>query len=164
MDDIIREPYQLSIWERKESNNEENFLMIIGSDSMDTPYKARKPIVRSNINGDKTLLFTLYINYFDSDVGEFIKNPFIDYLHNETLVKLHRGLDPEKGWDEFIIKDIQENSEAKTITYTAKRACVIELGKTGYGLTFNSELMNNTGTATYLAEKIFEGTDWKVEV
>ena len=104
MAELMKEPYELSIWERKPSG--EKFLMTIGSDSMTSPYKANNPIVRTNVNGEKILSFTLYTKFFDNEIGEFVKNPFIDYLHNEVLLKLHRGLIPDKGWSEFIVKDI----------------------------------------------------------
>ncbi len=158
MSEIIRENYELSIWERK-NTSDENLLMIIGSSSMTSPYRATQPIVKTNVNGEKTLVFNLYSRYFDNEIGEFVKNPFINYIHNEALIKLRRGT----KWYEFIIKDINESSDSKVFTYTAKGAEALELGKTGYGLTFNSELMNNTGTAVELTRKIFEGTDWYVE-
>ena len=163
MGDLIREKYQLSVWEKKPSKADK-FIMIIGSDSMVSPYRATAPHLKTKVNGEKILTFTLYSRYFDSEIGEFVDNPFINYLHNEVLVKLHRGTEPTEGWEEFIIKDIQEDSQAKSFTYTAKGAQALELGKSGYSLTFSQELMNNTGTVTQLGEQVVKGTDWKINV
>lgn len=163
MSELIKEKYSLGVWERKPSKLD-NFIMIIGSDSMTSPYRATTPHIKTKVNGEKILTFTLYSRYFDNDIGEFVDNPFINYLHNETLIKLHRGNNPEENWDEFIIKDISEDSQAKSFTYTAKGAHALELGKTGYSLTFNQELMNNTGTVTQLGEKVVEGTEWEIDI
>lgn len=159
MAELIIRDYELSLWERK-NINDEKFQLILGSNSITMPYKATNVTLKRKVNGEKILTFTLYTRYFDSEIGDFKDNPLIEYLHNECLLKLRR----KNKWQEFIIKDIKESSDAKSFVYTAKSAEAIELGKTGYGLTFNSELMNNTGTAIEIAEKIFTGTDWKVDV
>lgn len=173
MSELIKEKYSLSVWERKASEgrdeetgkiiDNDKFIMIIGSDSMTSPYRATTPHIKTKVNGEKILTFTLYSRYFDNDIGEFVDNPFVNYLHNEILIKLHRGNEPAEGWEEFIIKDISEDSQTKSFTYTAKGAHALELGKTGYSLVFSQELMNNTGTVTQLGEKVVEGTDWKID-
>ena len=136
---------------------------VIGSSSMTVPYRIVNPMVRNNVNGDKTLSFSLYSRYLDEETGDFVDNPFVKFLHNETYLKLHRGENPTEGWEEYVIKNISENSTNSLYTYTAKRASIIELSKTGYNLEFSSELMNNQGTAIELTQKVLEGTDWSID-
>lgn len=162
MADILKGPYQLSLWERR-PDGEEKYIMLIGSDSMTTPYKAQNVIIKTKVNTEKILTFSLYFKYFDNEIGAFRENPLCSYLHNECLLKLHRGNIPDKGWSEFVIKDIQESSDSKVFTYTAKNAFQLEMAKTGYGITLSSDLMNNMGTAVQLTKKIFEDSDWEVE-
>jgi hypothetical protein len=57
----------------------------------------------------------MYYEYIDNITGEKIHNPFIDYLINETKIKLHF----ENKWYDFVIKDIQENSTEKYYTFLA---------------------------------------------
>lgn len=143
----------------------ENKLYIIGSNSMVAPNRAINPVVKTKVNGDKTLTFSLYSKYFDSERGDFVENPFIKILHNESYLKLRRGDEDEKDvkWEEYIVKNITENSANKIYTYTAKRAAAIELGKTGYNLEFSTELMNNQGTAVELTKQVFANSDWVID-
>ena len=141
----------------------ERKLFTIGSDLLTAPNRATTPIVKTNVNGEKTLTFSLYSKYFDSDLGDFTTNPFVKALHNESYIKLRRGFGDDAKWEEYIVKNIAENSSTKTFTYTAKRAAAIDLGKTGYNLEFSPELMNNQGTAVELAKQVFSGTDWIID-
>lgn len=144
-------------WIRKERK-----IYTIGSDTMTAQTKAINPIVKTKINGEKILTFSLYSRFFDEEIGEFRDNPFIKFLSNEVYLKLYRKNETPE-WEEYIIKDVSENSENKTFTYTAKRASIIELSKSGYSLEFKAELMNNQGTAIELAKQVFAGTDWEVD-
>lgn len=141
----------------------ENKLCVIGSNDMTSENRIVNPTIKTNVNGEKTLTFTLYSRYFDADIGEFVNNNFVDLLHSESYLKLRRGFGNNAKWEEYIVKNIAENSENKTYTYTAKRAAAIELGKTGYDLEFSEELMNNQGTAIELTKQVFAGSDWTVE-
>ena len=76
-----------------------------------------------------------------------------------TRVKLKYGDD----WYDFVIKQVQENSENNTFTYTCKDLFVNELGKTGYDVELNIELSNNMGTVTELGERILDGSTWTVD-
>lgn len=141
----------------------ERKLFTIGSDLLTSLNRATTPIVKTNVNGEKTLTFSLHSKYFDSDLGDFTTNPFVKALHNESYIKLRRGFGDDAKWEEYIVKNIAENSSTKTFTYTAKRAAAIDLGKTGYNLEFSPELMNNQGTAVELTKQVFSGTDWIVD-
>ena len=66
-------------------------------------------------------------------------------------------------WYDFVIKQVQENSETNTFTYTCKDLFVNELGKTGYDVELNVELQNNMGTVTELGKAILNGSTWTVD-
>ena len=174
MSNILKKPYEISLWEDilekvniKDSETsevtvkqyyKESQVAIIGSDTMNTPIRAYNPILTQNTNGSSTLTFTINSKYYD-DNGELIDNPFVDLLVNERKVKLRY----DGEWYDFIIKSIQENSENETFTYTAKDLFINELSKNGFNLQLDTELENNQGTITKLAEYTLAETDWQVD-
>ena len=165
MGDILKKPYEISIWEdigigegEEKRYFEEELIAVIGSDTMDTPIKAMKPILSMNINGVKTLTFSIFSRYLDEDQNEMVENPFISLLVNERKLKLHY----DGEWYDFVIKNIQENSTDNTFTYTAQDLHIDELSKTGFQIELNSELENNQGTVIELGERILEGSDWRL--
>jgi hypothetical protein len=107
----------------------------------------------------------MYSHYLDELSGEFYSNPFIGLLFNERKVKLRYGALGAKGtkWYDFVIKNVQENSETKTYTYTAKDLFVNELSKSGFNLVLDAELENNMGTIQELAEVVLDESDWQLE-
>ena len=160
--------YEISIWEDVTNTIDtfqEKKIAVIGSDSMTSEARAFDPVLVRNINGTHTLTFKMYYvcNDFSLDGMEkgFEKysNPFIPLMVNERRVKLHW----KDKWYDFVIKNCQEDSNDKTITYTCKDLFLNELGKTGFNLEFDNELLNNSGTIQELAERVLEGTDWKVD-
>ena len=64
----------------------------------------------------------MYSHYYDTEQEEFFNNPFIGLLVNERKVKLRYGALGAEGtkWYDLVIKNIQESSDNKTYTYTAK--------------------------------------------
>ena len=157
MSDLLIKPYELSIWD-SELTQQEQKIAIIGSDSLKAPNMAYDIVFHKNKNGEKTLTFSMRYKYFDHNTGKVEENPFVPYLINERKVKLYY----EDEWYDFIIKEIEENSEEYAWTYTAQDAFVLELSKNGYNITFSNELNNNLGTAQQLAERTLENTDWEV--
>ena len=138
-------------------------LCIIGSNTMDSQSRCINPKLVRKINGENTLTFTMYYRYVDNRTGEKTYNPFNKYMVNERKVKLRVGEGEDAKWYDFIIKNVQENSETCAFTYTCKDQFVNELSKTGFELVFDNELENNMGTVDYLAGKILEGSDWEVK-
>ena len=131
---------------------------MIGSDTMTAPFRALQPRLTENINGTNTLSFKMYYTYINTETGLREDNPFLKLLINERKVKaLWKG-----KWYDFVVKSVQENSEDKSITYTCKDLYINELSKNGFNLEFSDELQNNQGTVVELAEKVLEGTDWRV--
>ena len=165
-----KDKYEISIWEdyiveESGAKGEENYIpehyeeqkiAIIGSDSMTSQIRAVEPRLVNDVNGTNTLTFKLYYTYIDNETGEKRKNPFLNLLVNERKIKCYW----KNNWYDFVIKNIQEDSGGKSITYTCKDLFVNELSKTGFSIEFNNELDNNQGTVQELAEKVLEGTDW----
>ena len=167
-ENLIKKDYILSIWleERQPDADinspsyayKEKEFMIIGTDKDESPVRAFNPVLKRDANGNKTLTFEMFLRYFDEDLGETIENPFCQYLKSETHIKLKT----KEKWYDFVIKDIDEDSNTRKVSYTANDFFVNELSKNGYALTFDIDHRNNTGTARALAEKALEDTDWKV--
>ena len=161
MSERLIKPYEISVWEDKLTNGvfEETKLVVIGSDTMTGLNKVYDPVFNKKINGEKTLSFSLKYKYFDPYTGnDGVVNPFAALLINERKVKLHYG----DEWYEFIVKDHSESSDGLEWTYTCTDAYVLELSKSGYNITFDSELNNNQGTAFELAKETLKDTDWRV--
>jgi hypothetical protein len=131
---------------------------------MSTPIRAVNSKLVSNVNGANTLTFSLYSKYWDEEAETFYDNPFLKLLSNERKIKVRYGaigaVDCE--WYDLIIKNVQENSETKVFTYTAKDQFVNELSKSGFDLVLDTELENNMGNITKLGNAILEGSDWKL--
>lgn len=163
--------YEISLWEDRlvpksgtgeniiPEHYEEEKICIIGSDDMTSQARVLEPKLVRNVNGTNKLTFKLYYTYIDNETGEKVQNPFISLLVNERKVKCKW----EDHWYDFVIKNIQEDSNGKSISYTCEDLYINELSKTGFNLEFDQELNNNQGTAQELAEKVLEGTDWMVD-
>ena len=200
MANIIKKPYEISLWEEilvfrvkcfdtngkelgvieKEKSLEgfepiegtktteviqyykERKIAIIGSDTMNTPIRAINSKLVSNVNGANTLTFSMYSKYWDEDAEQFFDNPFMKLLVNERKIKVRYGAIGDCKWYDLIIKNVQENSESKTFTYTAKDQFINELSKSGFDLVLDAELENNMGNITSLAEVVLDGSDWKL--
>lgn len=190
--DIIKKPYEISLWkdvlvfvvrdldgviteyERSIPSDatgqviaqyyKEHKICIIGSDTMDTPIRATQPKLVTKVNGENVLTFNMYSHYYDTTQEESYQNPFIGLLVNERKIKLRYGPlgAPDTKWYDLIIKNIQENSESKTYSYTAKDLFANELSKSGFNLEFDQELENNMGNIDTLAERVLDGSDWKL--
>ena len=137
----------------------ENKIAVIGSEKMSTPYRAINPIFTQNTNGTSSLSFSMYSKYYDEDMEILVDNPFIKYMVNERKIKLKY----KNKWYDLVIKNVSESSENYKFDYIAKDLFINELSKIGFNKTFQTELMNNTGTATELGNEVLSGTDWKID-
>ena len=185
---IAKKPYEISLWEDvltfvyedgyvseekivsghgavKAQYYNERKICIIGSDTMNTPLRATQGKLVSKINGENILTFNMYSHYYDENSDTYFSNPFIKLLINERKIKLRYGAIGAKDvkWYDLVIKNIQENSESKTFTYTAKDLFINELSKSGFNLEFSSELENNIGNIETLAEQILDESDWQLK-
>ena len=185
MAELLQE-YELSVWEDVNSgtglgNFLEKKIAVIGSHNLHTPTKAYNVTLKENVNGEKTLTFSLPRAYRDKD-GELKDNPFLSFLTAERKLKLRDGAeynffdddgnfipselkeeDIEERWTDYVIKTIDEDKESFVNNYTCKEVYVNELGKNGQSVILNSELKNNYGTLPELAERVLEGSGWTVD-
>ena len=161
----MKDKYEISLWDDYlvaasgdiPAHYEEKKLVVIGSDSMTIPCRAEEPKLIQNINGTNTLSFKMRYTYREE--GKDYKNPFLKYLVNERKIKCFW----KDKWYDFVIKDCNEDSSSKSITYTCKDLFINELSKTGFNLEFDTELENNQGTVQELGARIVDGTDWQID-
>lgn len=137
---------------------EELCIATIGSDTMDSPVRIFDPKFTQEINGKKTLTFSLAMRYWDYEEEDFKNNPFVGLLVNERKIKLYY----DNEWYDFFLKERTENSEKYIFDYSCEDIYLTELGRNGYKVELKTELENNVGTALTLGEKILEDTDWEV--
>ena len=166
MGEYYNKPYEISIWEDRlisEDNKPKYFkefkIATLGSNTMTSPQRAVNPVLTENVNGEKTLTFSLAYKYFDPLNGEIVINPLYKYLVNERKIKLFYN----NKWYDFVIKTREESGDENIYNYTAKELFSLELSKVGYNITLDQSLGNNQGTITELAEKVLEGTDWQLD-
>ena len=144
---------------------DERQIAIIGSNTMSSPARAVNPYFTQRVNGEIILNFSIYYRYYDEEIGKIVNNPFTNLLCNErkVKVKLQRDKYLEPEWYDFVIKDIQEDSESGMFTYTATGLFVNELSKNGFELVFDAELENGQGTVESLGKAALEGSDWQFD-
>lgn len=166
--------YEISVWEDYfvpasgsiESRYEERKLCIIGSNTMNDGSRALEPNLVLNVNGTHTLSFKMYLFYIDTLTGERVDNPYVKLLVNERKIKVYwdNGQEDENDkWFDLVVKDISEDSDSNTVTYTCEDLFINELGKSGFELNFSDEANNNQGTIYELATAILDGTDWRLD-
>lgn len=166
--------YEISVWEDYfvpasgsiESHYEERKLCIIGSNTMTDGSRALEPNLVLNVNGTHTLSFKMYLFYIDTFTGERVDNPYVKLLVNERKIKVYwdNGQEDENDkWFDLVVKDISEDSDSNTVTYTCEDLFINELGKSGFELNFSDEANNNQGTIYELATAILNGTDWQLD-
>lgn len=166
--------YEISVWEdyfvpasgSTESHYEERKFCVIGSNTMTDDSCALEPNLVLNVNGTHTLTFKLYLSYIDTITGERIDNPFVKLLVNERKVKAYWDNGQEDindKWYDLVVKDISEDSDSNTVTYTCEDLFINELGKSGFELNFSDEANNNQGTIYELATAVLDGTDWQLD-
>lgn len=166
--------YEISVWEDYfvpasgsiESHYEERKLCIIGSNTMDDGSRALEPNLILNVNGTHTLSFKMYLFYIDTLTGERVDNLYVKLLVNERKIKVYwdNGQEDENDkWFDLVVKDISEDLDSNTVTYTCEDLFINELGKSGFELNFSDEANNNQGTIYELATAILNGTDWQLD-
>ena len=184
----FRQEYELSIWEDVSIESkgnighfEERKIAVIGAHDLHTPTKAYNVTLKENVNGEKTLTFSIPRMYRDKN-GELIDNPFLSlltaerklkfrdgeaYVCEETedinkIINFQNGEDDQEKWYDFVIKSIDEDRDKYVNNYTCKELYVNELGKNGWSITLDEELMNNYGTLNELGKKVLEGSGWEI--
>ena len=158
---IIKKPYELSIWIEKLNENgtkDEIKGAIIGAHDMEYPGRATNIVLKRELKGTNTLTFQMPDCYFDSLIGDYIRNDFIDSLIPERKIKLFY----DNQWFEFFIKKISEKKVFKSYmkSYTCEDAFIDELSRNGYGLTFDEDLYNNVEEKCIFTEETLDGSLW----
>lgn len=157
---LIKQPYELSIWteQLEDGIKVEKKGAIIGAHDMTYLGKATNICLKKEIKGTATLSFDMPSKYFDSKLGDYVHNDFVDAILAETKVKLHY----KNKWYEFTIKKIVENKKFKAImyTYTCQDSFIDELSKTGYNITFAPELNNSVEEIGQFMVEILDMSVW----
>ena len=165
MGDILKRPYEISVWEdilveeEEKSYYKEIKIAVIGSDSMTAPNRVINPVLNEKVSGEITLTFDMVHRYYDDLTNGYVINPLEKYLINERKVKLWY----DDKWYDLIIKTCEETTESNVFSYTATGLFVNELGKVGYNIVLSNDLRNNQGTIFELGEKAVKGTDWIID-
>ena len=167
---MAKDKYEISLWEDYfvdfknvegedtiPSHYEDRKIAIIGSDTMTSECRAIEPQLVENTNGTNTFTFKMYHSYYSPE-GEKYTNPFLNLLVNERKVKVLW----KNKWYDLLIKNCQENSEDKSITYTCTDLFINELSKNGFNIELSDDLGNNQGSIVELSRTVLEDTDWSV--
>ena len=180
------QPYELSVWQDYIDDNgqtQEHKLAVIACDYTSSPIDAYNISLQENINGEKTLKFSMAIKYLDSDDNQFKDNPFTALMIAERKIKLFLGStdyliqvnedgsintlnnndDTEERWTEFLIKKVDKDSANFVMTFECKESYVTELGKNGWAVILDNKKKNNYGTAKDLGNRILENSDWTMD-
>ena len=157
---ILVKPYVISVWDDVWDTTQQKFvekrLAIIGTNEMQSQNKVIEPILTRNVNGVKKFSFKMYKRYIDSNTGEEVENPFMNYLISERKVKLHY----DNKWYDFIIKNINETSTNYLYSFDLEDSLVVELSKNGFNVVLDQQLNNNMDSANELAKTVLTDTDW----
>lgn len=155
---------------------EEKKVAIISSNNISSSMQAFNLKLTTNINGTNLFEFQMYHmvpqNQNFNDLTVYLKkpqarekkdsnnknqkNPLRNLLFAERKIKL---LWQDK-WYDFVIKEIEEDKVARISSFKCIDSYVNELSRTGYNITFDTELKNNFGTASELIKQTIKGTDW----
>lgn len=158
---VLKKEYELSIWNEKLDANGVKTEMkgpIIGANDMEYLGRATGVKLVKNAKGTSTLTFQMPTKFFDSKVGDFVKNEFIDELYSERKLKLHY----KNKWYEFYIKKISEDKRHKAImkSFTCEDSFIDELSRTGYDIEFSPDLNNSVEESGVFMEEILNGSVW----
>jgi len=114
---IIKKPYELSVWSEElkgEGQKAESRKFIIGAHDMTYLGRASAIKLKTKINGTHELTFQIPTEYFDSEIGKYVHNKFIDEVFAERKIKLFY----KKKWLEFFVKTVKEDKKHKGILKT----------------------------------------------
>lgn len=158
----IKQPYEISIWSEILGENGQKIEhkdFIIGGNDMQYLGRATSIKFEKKLDGTHTLTFLMPESFYDSKLGEYVQNEFIDQLYNERKVKFFF----KKEWYELYIKQIADAKNHKSVmkTFTCSDAFIDELSRNGYGITFDEELYNNVEEVGTFTKAILEDSIWK---
>lgn len=158
---ILKREYELSVWDEQlnpDGIKTEKKGIIIGAHDMKYLGRATNLKLKREIKGTNVLTFDMPQKFFDSELGEYVKNEFIDELYNERKIKLNF----DGQWYEFYIKAISEKKQFKSImkSFTCQDSFIDELSRTGYEIAFDEEFYNNVNEISPFMDEILTDSIW----
>lgn len=169
--------FSLSIWD-----HEDNFLCNLKSANVDFNGQSFNENFVENINGEKSLTFSIPMYIFDIDSKEedkenteksyFKQNEIWKYIYNEQKIRYieyNSETNEVERQEEFLLKSYTEsrNGEEKIAECTCESLAVYELGKIGWNINFDLDYVtsyeslstnpeiDNLLTIDYWMKKIF---------
>lgn len=142
----IKRNFSLSIWDHKD-----NFLCLLKSSNSDFNGQSFHENIVKNITGEKTLTFSVPMYVFNSNLEtEYKFEPNIRWQHifNEQKIRYTKYDDITNlpiRIEEFVLKEFTEsrNGEEKIADCTCESLAVYELGKVGWGISFDVDYITN---------------------
>lgn len=148
--------YSLSLWDHKD-----NFLCLLKSSNSNVEGGSYDESFTENITGEKTLTFSMPMYVFNPENEENSKfeknNRLWDYVKNEQKIRYTEYGDDSNApirIEEFVLKDYSEerSGEEKIAYCTCESLAVYELGKVGWGISFDTDYIT-----TYESQNSGEG-------
>ena len=149
--------FSLTIWD-----HEDNFLCVLKSADSDFEGQSYEENFVENINGEKTLTFSVpmyifnYKEFIDeeekipnrNDKNNFVQNEAWRHIYNEQKIRYieyNKETNEPDRIEEFVLKNYTEsrNGEQKIATCTCESLAVYELGKIGWGITWDTDYVSN---------------------
>ena len=138
--------YSLSVWDQRD-----NFITLLKAPNSHFEGETFNEYYSKNINGEKTLTFSIPMYIFNKELGVIEVNERWQLIYNENKVRLTFIYDTgETQIEEFVLKQFVEsrNNEEKIAQCECESLAVYELGKVGWGITFDE-----TSISTYEMEQ-----------
>lgn len=137
-----RRNYSLSLWDHND-----NFICLLKSSNSDFDGQSYEENLTRNINGEETLTLSLPMYIFNKDSQTFEENIRWTKIRNENkirYVEYSSILNIPTDTKEFVLKTFEEsrNGEEKIARCTCESLAVYELGKVGWGISFNEDYIS----------------------
>lgn len=137
-----RRNYSLSLWDHND-----NFICLLKSSNSDFDGQSYEENLTRNINGEETLTLSLPMYIFNKDSQTFEENIRWTKIRNENkirYVEYSSILNIPTNTKEFVLKTFEEsrNGEEKIARCTCESLAVYELGKVGWGISFNEDYIS----------------------
>ena len=139
--------FSLSLWDHKD-----NFLSLLKSSNSEIEGQTFNENFTENINGEKTLSFSIPMYIFNPNADEYYKfeknNILWNYIKNEQKIRYieyDEILNTPIRIEEFVLKEFSEerNGEEKIANCSCESLAVYELGKVGWGISFDTDYITD---------------------
>ena len=145
--------FSLSLWDHKD-----NFICLLKSSNSNIEGQSYNEYFTENITGEKTLTFSIPMYIFNPEnnqkfeknksLWEYKNNILWEYIKNEQKIRYTEYddiLNTPIRIEEFVLKEFTEerNGEEKIANCTCESLAVYELGKVGWGISFDTDYVLN---------------------